>query len=225
MYEAQLQDLQKRAFDTEGIADPETLKLQQQGLQTRLEQKKGELEDKEKIKNELATANELALEKQVAADNMENIKTLIKLLGPTGIQGDMVKDITAPLAKVMQSLVKGINPDYDFIFDLGTEEKPKFDLVCQIKGSWVLFDSLSGGESVVFSAALATALMIHKNPACKILCLEAGECDDETAALLLQGLDELSGNLDNIIICSHNEDLFGHLRSSGVSKGWKLCVL
>ncbi len=57
-------------------------------------------------------------------------------------------------------------------------------------------------EKATITVALMVALILTRNPACKILGVELGECDTNSAEVLLSGLDKISGQLDNIIVCS-----------------------
>lgn len=95
--------------------------------------------------------------------------------------------------------------------------EPYIDLEDRVHIGWtrggndILFHSLSGGEQVVFGAALCNALVPQETP--PLIIVEAGEADDRN---LIRMLNTLTGeNPDAQIICNT-----WHLPADDIPDGW-----
>ncbi len=191
----------------EPMADPTVREKQIHALTEKVESLKAVLESKhraqgllESIGNRLVRAQMGSVEHDVVKDMVEAVK---------GVRDQLVKEIIGPLQGTVDDLLAEIDPRYKVYFRLEDDRgKPSFDFGWQIfqanrqVSHRIPFKSLSGGESVLFSAAIATALILRAAPPEKMLLLEMGELDDHNAALLLKGLNKLSRHLDNIVAVS-----------------------
>jgi len=118
------------------------------------------------------------------------------------IHGSVKMGSAAIQAKV-QELLSEITPGLRFVFDFeGKGGRLRFGLE---NGSFVPFAALSGGETVLVSCALATALILLKNPPCKVLMVEAAEVDGVNGNALLGGLAKMAAHLDNVLVASCHE--------------------
>jgi len=120
-----------------------------------------------------------------------------------GLRDALVAEIIGPLRKTVDEILPEINPEYRSYFaleDMRGKESFEFG---RVKGAQrIPFASLSGGETVLFSTALVTALILRANPPEKVLLVEMGELDEANARALLGGLTKLSRHLDNVIVAS-----------------------
>lgn len=113
--------------------------------------------------------------------------------------GDVLADATAPVMGQVGKLLELVEPDWslkaagvgggvEFLVDTGAGATP-----------WT---GLSGGEAVVFTAALSLALVrLHETPA-SFLMLEAAELDPKRLWKFLSALSEMGGDFDSILVAS-----------------------
>ena len=135
-----------------------------------------------------------------------------------GLRDALVAEIIGPLQRTVDEILPEINAEYRSYFaleDMRGKESFEFG---RLKGAArIPFASLSGGETVLFSAALAVALILRAGPPEKVLLVEMGELDDENARAFLCGLTKLSRRLDNVICAScHDID---------APEGWRTIML
>ena len=74
---------------------------------------------------------------------------------------------------------------------------------------------LSGGEWVLFAAALTSSVILIRRASLKILLIEAGETDAHTLAALARGIDAIADGLTASIVMTQGKDLT-------VPKSWKV---
>lgn len=206
MVQEELAVLQKQESVNEGVADPDILNVQRIGLESRLTEKKAELEKKEEVKRNLLIVSQLALSSDDAEENIETIKALLLTLGTKGLQGEIVRDSVDPIFDKANFLLSQINATWNigtrFADNKGQEI---FQIGWKKEDGWVPFTTLSSGQKVIFSTALMAALVLTRNPACKILGIELGECDNACSKMLIEGLDKIAAQMDNIIVCSWHD--------------------
>jgi len=79
---------------------------------------------------------------------------------------------------------------------------PIFDLGWTDGTQEISMDALSGGESVIFYAALGYAMTLLADPPLKVMLIEAAELDGDREAKLMAGLTAASHRIDNILVAS-----------------------
>ncbi len=116
-----------------------------------------------------------------------------------GIEAEVMRDALAPVIDTVGSLLSMIEPDWSLEVEAGVG----IDLLARTgPGRVIPLGSLSGGEGVVFAAALAVAVVRLINPAMKLLMLEAAEVDSERLPALLTALDEMGSDMDSILVAT-----------------------
>ncbi|GEM_PF-6979309 len=98
---------------------------------------------------------------------------------------------------------------HQFLDGAGRTETPYFRAgkdVCEVgwtnDGIDIPIQALSGGEYVLFAAALTAAVMILRKAHLRILLIEAAECDPERLSELLDGIKSVSKDLTHAIVMS-----------------------
>ena len=72
-------------------------------------------------------------------------------------------------------------------------------------GEEVPIETLSGGESAIFGAALASAIVSMRAPSIRCLLIEAAECGPgEPIAALLRGIEAVADGLDLVIVATNS---------------------
>lgn len=94
---------------------------------------------------------------------------------------------------------------------------PIFDLGLGDREREVSIDAMSGGEAVIFYAALAYAMTRLADPPLKVLLIEAAELDAYAAEHLVDGLVFASETMSNVIVASCQR---GMEVAVGESEGW-----
>ncbi len=120
------------------------------------------------------------------------------------LRDDCVRKVIAPLCKHIDDFIAAPYPECHSFCQLeNTKGKAIFELGWHSPEGKFSMDTLSGGETTVFCAALAYALLQLANPPLKILSLEAAEIDCEHFDKLLAGLNATQGNYSNAIVATH----------------------
>jgi len=157
-------------------------------------------------------------EKEKSRSLVDAISGRIDLARRGAVEGDVVKDLAAavrslrdalvaeilgPLRETVDEILPEMNLAYRSYFALTDMRGHDGFEFGRLKGARrIPFASLSGGETVLFSAALVTALILRADPPEKVLLIEMGELDDANARALLAGLAKISHYLDNIVVAS-----------------------
>lgn len=130
-----------------------------------------------------------------------------------GLRDSLMREVLSPLRERVDELLGAIDARFRSYFSLEDgrgKEGLEFGL---LNGHGrVPFESLSGGERVLFSAALAAALVLRAEPPQKVLLVEMGELDEANSAAMLRGLRDLRGYLDNVVAVSCHD--------AGAPEGW-----
>ena len=172
---------------------------------------------------EIERMRAILAEKERARSLLDAITERIALARRGAVESDVVKDLAAavrslrdalvagiigPLQKTVDEILPEINPAYRSYFALADMRgREGFEFGRLRSARRIPFASLSGGETVLFSAALVTALILRADPREKVLLIEMGELDDANARALLVGLARISHYLDNIVVAScHDVD-------------------
>jgi DNA repair exonuclease SbcCD ATPase subunit len=135
-----------------------------------------------------------------------------------------VADVVRPLVDDVAALLAAAGRSERVYLELENERgKPVFDL------GWVSGDSrrslsaLSGGEAVLFCAALAVTIA-RRSTGRKVLLIEADPLDEENLAMLLSALSAMDVDLDAVLIATSTEVPSGHKFAEWVDRParWKV---
>jgi|GEM_PF-5485490 len=177
--EASLRPLETEEAADGGYADPNDLVLQKEGLERHLEELKRRLSEQEERRSLWIAYQQNQVEVKKADANVEALKELIVALGPKGLQGEMMKEMVAPFSKIVNDLLHAIDPEKELTFrfqDLRGNEI--FEMGWKRGEHFIPFEALSTGERVIFSAALMTALILFREPRCRLLLVDNLESVD-----------------------------------------------
>ena len=192
----QLNDLQ--------LVDVNALEAAKNGLVNRIQTLEKEIEKRKTIANLLQSFDRANIEATEVEQTVDVLDDLAKFLGPVNLQGRILKDTIGPLISKVNSLLSMTGRSYNLRPIMQDKnDKEIFDFAWQKDGRDVNFESLSGGERVVFGAALACALVLQKNPPLKALVIEAAEADAGNLTALMEALNKFGGDLGNVLIATH----------------------
>jgi len=135
-----------------------------------------------------------------------------------------VADVVRPLVDDVAALLAAAGRSERVYLELENDRgKPVFDL------GWVSGDSrrslsaLSGGEAVLFCAALAVTIA-KRSTGRRVLLIEADPLDEENLAMLLSALSAMDVDLDAVLIATSTEVPSGHKFAEWVDRParWKV---
>lgn len=113
-----------------------------------------------------------------------------------------------------------------FLTAAGRREEPFFHAaggVCDLGwitpvGDQVLVQALSGAEWVLYTTALVYAMLMLRDPAVKVLLVDAGHCDDANTAALLRAIEAVSEDLTLALVEHYREP-------ARISEAWQVIRL
>ncbi len=162
-----------------GYADPDDLILQKEGLERHLDELKRRLAEQEERRSLWIAYQQNQVEVKKADANVEALKQLISALGPKGLQGEMMKEMIRPFSKIVNDLLHTIDPEKELIFRFQDARGNEIFKMGWNRGErFIPFEALSTGERVLFSAALMTALILFREPRCRLLLVDNIESVD-----------------------------------------------
>lgn len=137
----------------------------------------------------------------VSLARTEEEQTILEALdkGARELIHKTVRDSSVAIAAIVQELLTEVG---DLQFALDFDDKNVMQMGLLRGGDLVPFSSLSGGEAVLVSCALATALIVLADPPVKVLMVEAAEVDGVNVQGLLTGLAAMSKHLDNVLVAT-----------------------
>lgn len=191
----------------------------------------GEFEVKERkaqeIQNVMANFDSANISAIEASEEVDKMKVLKDTLGPRGVQSQIMGDVIGPMTASVNGLLSKIPPNdgvpYEAMFKLfDMNGNPTFEIVRACNGTHISYNALSGGQKVLFGAAIMTALVIMENPPVKVICIEAAELDLENFQNLINALDVIGKDIDNIMIASCNDKVEEWASSL---EDWNVCNL
>ncbi len=144
----------------------------------------------------VATAEKQRVQHEVAKAGLEAIKRVREQ-----IMADLVRPLIGHIDEFLAATGRTERAYSRLENHRGT---PIFDLGWTNGASETSMDTLSGGESVIFFAALAYAMTVLANPPLKVLLIEAAELDANRASELFSGLTTVGDRLGNIIVATCN---------------------
>lgn len=196
---------------------------------TKLEEDRKKQEGILSVEVNFENANVAAAE---AEEKVEDLSALVKALGPSGLQKQIMDDVIGPISTTINDLLKHIpsedGSEYKIQFNLfDMNGKESFEIVRPMGDFEISYPSLSGGQQILFGTALIVALVLLADPPTKVLCIEAAELDSENFFRLLKALDSIGEDIDNIMVASCNDDIVNQLEASDVDKigSWSVIKL
>jgi len=187
----------------EAIGDTSIMEKQATGIREQIKTLKEAVQEKEKAKQTILLLQQSMLDNRTSEYKADGFKAISKALGPSGVQGELVKEILEPLRQDIQSNLELMGFDNPPYFDLQSDtgqEIFQFGWVNQ-KRHKVNFDVLSAGEKVVFLAAIMATIIERANPKIKILAIDdINHLDKKNLQLALDGISKIRDKMDNIIL-------------------------
>jgi len=186
------------------VVDVNPMEFVRQGLAGRVRNLELEIDKRKTIANLYASFDRVNIEAAELEKEVDLLDDLANFLGPVNLQGRILKDTIGPLTGKINNLLNMTGRSYNLKpVMVDKNGKEIFDFAWEKDGIEVSFESLSGGEKVVFGAALATALVLQKNPPLKALIVEASECDEGNLVALMESLNKFGGDINNVLVATH----------------------
>ncbi len=203
---------------SEPIGDIAIMEKQVVGTRTRIDELKKQVEEKDQSKQTLILMNENTLQNNEAQYKVSALKTLNEALGAKGVQGELVKEILEPIRLQIEENLKLMKfeekPYFQTENDTG-KEVFEFGWVNE-HGHEVNFDALSTGQQTIFLAAMMMTIIDKAQPKLRVLIMDnLNHLDKNNFQLLINGLDELTDKVDNIILA-------GALEYEFSAEGWNV---
>lgn len=188
------------------VVDTMPLEAAKTGMSGRVADLERELNKRQAVANLLSSFDRANLEAEELAETVDILDDLARFIGPSGLQGTILRDTIAPLITKVNELLSKTGRGYNLKTVMeGRNGQEILDFAWERNGQDISYDSLSGGEKVVFGAALCTALVLMKNPPCKSIVVEASECDAGNMRALMEAIGQFGAQLDNVLIATHVE--------------------
>jgi len=192
-----------------GIVTSEDLVSQKDGVKMRIQSIDSEIEKAEQQKSLEMEYQNAQTEKLKLEDHLLQLRATETRIGPKGVLGEIIKESLDPLYDTANELLQQIRQDYKFaILTSDHKGNETFDLGWQWPdGSFVPFESLSGGETAIFTAALMAALIKLRNPKTKILMVDEAQNigSDSDTNVFLRGIGMFDSFLDNILVATNRD--------------------
>lgn len=200
-----LQDQLKEVHDEklEAVIPMEPLEKSKAGYLARAKELKEKIEEQGKAKTTLSSLKSTMIDSKKAQYYYTNFRSLYDVLGASGIQGELVKEILEPIREDIQENFRAMGLDYEFYFRTETEGgKEIFQFGWKNDfGDRRNFDALSTGQQILLLIALMTTIIEKADPVAKILAIDKIEnLDLPNFEKVLQGANCISGKLDNLLL-------------------------
>lgn len=159
----------------------------------------------EMARDRSAHLNSIAVAEKQLAGNVAAKAAAEYVLGVLkDVREGIVKGILGPLTDTITDLLAKCGIKAQAFIDLETPTgKPDFSIGWTRDQSRVVLDAMSGGERVLFCAALSAALARKAAPLLRVLMIEAAEIDAQRMPGVLTGLAGLRDEIGNIIVATH----------------------
>lgn len=192
----------------------EETKARLEGLQARINELNERLEAKQEEESEIRLQLQSIAAAQTSETKLFCVKQAIKLLGPSGLKGDLVKETLQPIRQEVNECLRlfGIqSKEFSFrtvdargneVFDFGWND---------LSGRFVAFDSLSTGQQTMLLASLVAVICRRSDSPLKLLALDNLEVvSSDNSAAFYSGLPAVAKycGLDNLIVASSKDDDF-----------------
>lgn len=161
----------------------------------------------QEVKNVMANFDKANIASLEAEELVAELTALHEALGPKGVQAKILADVVGPLTQTVNGLLEKIpsvgDEPYSVEFQLyDLNGKEVFGIFWPRKAGNVHYNTLSGGQQILFGAALMVALIMQANPPHKSMCIEAAELSAGNFYNLLKALDLIATDIDNILLAS-----------------------
>lgn len=148
------------------------------------------------------------VEKAKAEMNQLAYKSLTDALSAKGVQGEILKELLAPMKQEIQLNLQILGIDNEFYFstqnEVGTEIF-EFGWIND-KGRKICFNTLSDGEKILLLSSIVVAFMEQAETPCKVLMIdELNNLDNINIERVAKGLATFTmlGKLDNAILAGN----------------------
>ncbi len=156
-----------------------------------------------------------------AEEEVEHYTEAVRLFGAKGIQAEIMGDVIGPITKLVNGLLSHLDGDHEIEFRL--EDMNGKEVFQLLNGAGIPYRSLSGGQRILYLAALVVALIMLDDPNVKGLCIEAAELDRENFMNLIKALDDIGTGIDNIMIATCNDGVSALLSGRpDLAEGWNI---
>jgi predicted amino acid-binding ACT domain protein/glycine cleavage system regulatory protein len=161
----------------------------------------------QEVKNVMANFDKANIAALEAEEQVAELTALHEALGPKGVQAKILADVVGPLTGIVNGLLEKIpsieDEPYSVEFQLhDLNGKEVFGIYWPREAGNVHYNTLSGGQQILFGAALMVALIMQANPPHKSMCIEAAELTAGNFYNLLKALDLIATDIDNILVAS-----------------------
>lgn len=122
-----------------------------------------------------------------------------------GIREDLMKDLVAPLLDRINRFLEVAKPGWRAYCELVNDRgKPIFELGWTDGMVKRALPALSGGETAVYGAALAYALVCLKNPPLRLLLMELAEADTAAVMAICDAIGAVQQDISNAVVATWN---------------------
>lgn len=205
----------------EPIGDISIMEKQAEGIRNRFESLKQSVAEKEKAKQTILLLHQSMLDNRKAEYKAICFKSINEMLGPKGIQGELVKGILEPIKTDIYGNLKLMGFDFEPFFQTESDtgkEIFQFGWINE-KAHAVNFDALSTGQQTVFLASMMMTIIDRAQPKLRLLVMDnLNHLDKQNFQLLINGLSKIADKLDNIILA-------GAVEYDFTAEGWNVVDL
>ncbi len=178
--------------------DVATLQQQREALAARLTACDAQLELKQRygvLEQQLADATSTAATERVTHEAAKRLAEAIRVVRDEYL-GELINPLLERMHGVLDKVRPGHVPYCHLVDDRGTAD---FDFGWMVDGKRTIsFDTMSGGERVIFKVCLQYALIVLADPPLKLLLVDACEVDVPNLEWLLRALEKLE--CSNILV-------------------------
>ena len=219
LLEGELKRLMAEPVDAAAPVD--ILEKQIAGVRERISTLKLLVQEKEKAKQTILLLQQSMIDNKVAEYKAVGFKAVQEALGPKGVQGELVKEILGPIQGDIHSNLIAMGFDHEPYFETESDtgkEVFQFGWINE-KGHKVNFDALSTGQQTIYFAAMMMTILDRAQPKVKILAIDnLNHLDSVNLQLAIDGLGQLAGRVDNIILA-------GAVECDFKADGWNVVSL
>lgn len=152
--------------------DTELLNKQKEALNIKINELKVKTEDAQKSKTSLIMLEKTLLERDKTEEELMLFKKIDLLVGPKGIQGEIVKSGLEPIREEIQIALEKLNLKEKFFFECKKKGKEVFNFGLMIEENKRYFETLSTGEQLLISVAMMSVIINKINSPTKFLIID-----------------------------------------------------
>jgi exonuclease SbcC len=202
--EERVDELNRRIAQLD-IPDISLLEKTRYGIQERIPALELEIKKQDEILTVRKSFEKAKIAEIETQEEVEAFDRACHDLGPNRLQGEVLSGSLGSLVDKANQLLAGVSKSFNLRIELQDKnDKPCFKMFWQkSEDVRIPFESLSGGEKIIFSVALISALVILKNPPVKAICIEASEVDTHNLSTLLEAINQMGTEIDNFVVATH----------------------